>query len=119
MSAGALDVYTAAIQMKKGRPATKLTVLCEASRRVELEQIVFQETGTLGIRRWTATRSKLPRSAHAVETKFGSIAGKVAELPDGSKRFTPEFDACEQIASAKNVAIDVVYEAARQAFSRS
>ena len=116
MTAGALDVYTAAIQMKKGRPATKLTVLCESARRAELEQILFQETGTLGIRRWTATRSKLPREAHSVETSFGSVAGKVAELPDGTRRFTPEFDACQQIASAKNVAIDAIYEAARKAF---
>ncbi len=82
---GALDVYTTAINMKKNRPATKLTVLCEAASRGQLESILFEETGTLGIRRTIADRSTLPREAHEVRTEWGSVTGKLATLPSGAR----------------------------------
>ncbi len=113
---GARDTYATAIQMKKGRPAFKLTVLCDTDKRHEMEQILFHETGTLGIRNWTAKRAILPRQPHTVTTRFGTVLGKLATLPDGTQRFAPEFDACEQIARAQNIAIDTVFTAARNAF---
>ena len=116
LATGALDVYSSAIQMKKGRPAVKLTVLCTSDRRGDLERILFEDTGTLGVRHWVADRRKLPRSACAVETPFGSIDGKVAELPSGERRFTPEYESCRLLARDQRVPIDVIYAAAQRAF---
>ncbi len=115
--AGALDVYTTAIQMKKNRPGVKLTVLCRAEQMEKLERIVFKETATLGIRRWAASRHKLERRPHLVDTAFGSVAGKLAVLENGEISFSPEFEACRTIAQDKQVALREVYDAARQAFA--
>lgn len=116
MEAGALDVFTTAIQMKKNRPGVLLSILCDELLISKLEKIVFKETGTLGIRRWPATRHKLERKAHSVETALGTIAGKLATLSDGSVSFSPEFESCRQIATEKQLALKEVYEAAMQAF---
>jgi uncharacterized protein (TIGR00299 family) protein len=116
---GALDVYSTAIQMKKNRPGVKLTVLCEAPRIAELEQILFRETTALGIRRWPAERHKLHRSPHSVNSPWGTIDGKVAVLADGTRRFAPEYESCRRVAQQHDVPLPSVYEAARQAFESS
>lgn len=114
--AGALDVYTTAIQMKKNRPGMKLSVLCDASLIKKLEKIIFRETATLGIRRWPASRHKLERRQHNVETQYGSVVGKLALLADGSTSFSPEYESCRQIAEDKKVALKDVYDEARRAY---
>ena len=115
--AGALDVFTTAIQMKKDRPGVKLTVLARPQDVGQLEAILFRETTTLGVRRWTADRSVLPRQKHEVETPWGSVAGMVGWLDDGQPRFSPEYDACQRIAQKQDVPLRAVYEAAHRAFT--
>jgi uncharacterized protein (TIGR00299 family) protein len=114
--AGALDVYTTSIQMKKNRPGVLLSVLAPAEMVAKVEKIIFRETSTLGIRRWQACRHKLERRPHTVETPLGTIEGKLAVLPDGGQSFSPEFEACRRIAGEKNVPLKDVYEAAMRAF---
>lgn len=114
--AGALDVYTTAIQMKKNRPGVKLSVLCSQSRIEMIEQILFAETTTLGIRRWPVRRHVLARQPHTVQTEWGPIEGKVGWQPGGPPRFAPEFEACQRIAMAQGVPLRQVYEAAQRAF---
>lgn len=114
--AGALDVYTTSIQMKKNRPGVLLSVLCPAELLAKMEKIIFKETSTLGIRRWQAARHKLDRRPHTIETPLGAIEGKLAVLPDGGVSFSPEFEACRRIATEKNVPLKDVYEAAMRAF---
>ncbi len=116
MEAGALDVYTTAIQMKKNRPAVKVTVLCGKQQQTQMEAILFRETGTLGIRRWTAGRTILEREQVEVDTQWGTVRGKTARLQDGVIRFSPEFESCRQIASANKVAVRDVFQAAIRAF---
>ncbi len=116
MEAGALDVYTTAIQMKKNRPAVKVTVLCGKQQQTQMEAILFRETGTLGIRRWTAGRTTLEREQVEVDTQWGTVRGKTARLQDGVIRFSPEFESCRQIASANEVAVRDVFQAAIRAF---
>ena len=116
LSAGALDVYTTSIQMKKNRPGVTLTVLCDASTREQLESILFRETTTLGIRRWLAGRHTLPRQTHTVESPWGPITGKLVHLPHGQRRFSPEYESCRQIAAAHHVSLLDVYTAAGQAY---
>ena len=114
--AGALDVYTTSIHMKKNRPGVLLTVLCGGELAPKIEKIVFRETGTLGIRRWPVSRHKLERRAHAVTTPHGQIEGKVAVLSDGSLSFSPEFESCRRLAEQISLPLRDVYEAAMRAF---
>lgn len=116
LEAGAFDVYTTSIQMKKNRPATKLTILCSSEKKSELESIVFRETTTLGIRHWPARRSILAREDHTVQTQWGSVPGKRIVGPDGAIRFSPEYDACAEVASEANVSIREVMRIATNAF---
>ena len=114
--AGALDVATVALQMKKGRPGVLLSVQCKPADADRLAEIVFRETTTLGLRRSTVTRQTLAREATKVSTAWGDLAGIVATLPDGSQRFSPEFAACQEIADKHRVPLTEVYAAARTAW---
>lgn len=116
---GALDVYSTAIQMKKNRPGTKLTVLSPPHLVNKLEKIIFRETATLGVRRWLASRHKLERQPLSVATKWGPIQGKLALLGDGSQSFSPEFESCKQTAMQQNIPLKDVYEEARRSFAES
>ena len=114
--AGALDVYTAAINMKKNRPGVLLSVLCRTGDADRLEEIIFRETSTLGIRRSVVDRHVLPREPYTVMTVWGPIEGKIARLGNDLRRFTPEFEACRRIALEKSLPLGRVYEAAQKAF---
>jgi len=116
LTAGALDVYTTPIHMKKNRPAVKLTVLCGTADRQRMEDVLFDETGTLGIRRLTAERTTLPRQTHSVSTAWGQVEGKLATLPGGRPRFSPEYESCRQIAATHQLPVAQVIEAAQRAF---
>ena len=117
--AGALDVYTTAIQMKKNRPGVKLSVLCRRDDVEPIEAVLFTETTTLGVRRWTVGRHVLSRQPHRVETPWGPVEGKVGWLADDSPRFAAEFESCRGIAGEHDVPLRVVYEAAQKAFDPS
>jgi uncharacterized protein (DUF111 family) len=117
--AGALDVYTTSIQMKKNRPGVLLSVLCPLELVAKLERIIFRETSTLGVRRWQACRHKLERRPHTVQTPLGPIQGKLAVLPDGGASFSPEFEDCRRIATEQNQPLKDVYEVAMRAFAQS
>lgn len=114
--AGALDVYTTSIQMKKNRPGVTITVLCHAPALEKIERVLFRETGTLGARRWPASRHKLERKPHSVETELGTIEGKLGWIAGSEPTFSPEFDSCSRIATERNLPLREVYEAARKAF---
>ncbi|MBI1322940.1 nickel pincer cofactor biosynthesis protein LarC [bacterium] len=115
--AGALDVFTMPIYMKKNRPAVLLSVLCDPIRTHEMESILFEETETLGVRRSVKDRTILPRKAARVRTEFGEIPGKAFwRTENDSKRFSPEHDACAKAAKSHGATLRTVQEAARQAW---
>lgn len=116
MAAGALDVYTTPIQMKKDRPAVMLSVISSLDDVSKLEAILFRETQTFGIRRQRIQRSVRERMAYTVETDFGSIKGKVGWRGDEPVIFTPEYDDCVEIAKAHGLPLRDVYMAAQIAF---
>ena len=115
--AGALDVATSALQMKKGRPGTLLSVQCRGADEQAITLIVFRETSTLGLRRQAIDRVILPRQSIQVTTDWGDIAGIAAQLPDGSERFSPEYAACREIADKNQIPLAEVDAAARRAFA--
>jgi pyridinium-3,5-bisthiocarboxylic acid mononucleotide nickel chelatase len=108
--AGALDVFLVPIQMKKGRPGTLLSVIATPESRATMESILFQHTGTLGVRYRTQSRSILSRTQVNVETPWGIVPGKVSQLPDGSVCFSAEFDACRDIAIEEGIRLADVME---------
>jgi len=110
--AGALDVYLAPIQMKKNRPATLLSVLCRPDDVPTMTAILFTETTTLGIREQTVTRHALPRIIEHVDTPYGPVHVKVAELPDGTTKHAPEYEDCRRLAEEHDVPLREVYRAA-------
>jgi uncharacterized protein (TIGR00299 family) protein len=116
MAAGALDVYSTAIQMKKDRPGVILSVVCNADDVATLETILFNETSTFGIRRQLIQRSVRQRMVYTVETDFGPIKGKLGWRPDEPAIFTPEYDDCVEIAKAHDLPLQDVYMAAKVAF---
>lgn len=115
--AGALDVYTTAIQMKKNRPGVTLTVLCQPAQIEKIEKILFRETGTLGVRRWPVSRHKLERKAHQVETEYGPIEGKLGWIAGQEPGFSPEFESCSRVADERGLPLKEVYDAAQKAFA--
>ena len=115
--AGALDVSTTAIAMKKNRPGVLLAVQCRPADHEKLAEIIFRETTALGVRRSIVQRMTLPRRTIAVNTSFGEIAGIVATLPDGTERFSAEYAACAGIAAALGLPLEQVQLAARQAYA--
>ena len=110
LAAGARDVFLTPIQMKKNRPATLLSVIAEPHDRAKLAEIIFQETTTIGIRCYPVKRLVLKRVMKKVKTRFGEVAVKVIEQPDGSKRTTPEYNELKRIATAKKLPIKVIYD---------
>ncbi len=116
IKAGALDVYSTPIQMKKGRPGVQLTVLCAAADLQRMEDILLAETPTLGVRRWPVTRKTLQRQRHEVQTAWGPVAGVVAVRGENRTTFSPEYESCRQIAASHRVPLAEVYQAARRAF---
>lgn len=118
LEAGALDVYTTSIQMKKNRPGVILSVLSPPEKIEKLERILFRETSTLGVRRWPVSRHKLERKEHTVETEWGPIAGKLGWIAGQTPSFSPEFESCQRVAAERGVPLKAVYEAAQQAYAK-
>ncbi len=117
--AGAVDVATTAIQMKKGRPGVLLAVQCPQEKADLLESILFRETTTLGLRRQLVERRVLPRRHVEVATPLGTLRGTVATLPDGSERFAPEYESCRHAADDTGAKLADVYAAAVSAYHQS
>jgi uncharacterized protein (TIGR00299 family) protein len=117
-AAGALDVFTIPVQMKKHRPGVLLSVISPQEKVGELEAILFRETATFGIRRYSAERSKLQREILTVSTRFGPVQGKKGWREE-LVIFTPEFEDCARIARQSGVPIREVYREAQRAFDQT
>lgn len=115
---GALDVFTQAIGMKKSRPGTLLTVICQPENASACEAAIFRETTTLGIRHSTQQRQILQREIQSVQTDYGTVRIKVAwsSTPDGPTNVQPEYEDCAQIARQHNIPWREVHRVALQAW---
>jgi uncharacterized protein (TIGR00299 family) protein len=114
--AGALDVFLTSIQMKKNRPGTLLSVIAKPEDRSTLESILFRHTRTLGIRWRHQSRTILDRTSIDVDTPWGLVSGKVAELPDGKILFSPEYDPCRDIADERGLRLSEVTDEVRACY---
>ncbi len=121
--AGAVDVFTQPIGMKKSRSGILLTVICPVERSLDCEQIIFTETSTLGIRRSHQTRSILPREMQSVVTKYGTVRVKVARNNllgnDAIVNVQPEYEDCAAIAQAQQLPWREIHQLALMAWYNS
>src|SRR5258706_6615011 len=112
LAAGALDVFLTPVQMKKNRPGTMLTVLCESKAVDSLADLVLTHTTSFGVRVHEAQRRKLAREIVTVKTKFGEIEVKVGRLRGRIVSRSPEYESCKQAAAKFNVSVKEVYNEA-------
>ena len=102
MRAGALDVHYTPVFMKKNRPAYLISVLCRLPDREKMEQILFAETTTIGIRRQKMERTVLDRVLGTAETSLGTIATKTLRRFDGEYT-VPEYESVAEAARKKGI----------------
>jgi pyridinium-3,5-bisthiocarboxylic acid mononucleotide nickel chelatase len=116
---GALDVFAVPVQMKKSRPGTLLTVLCQPGVAEKLTQIIFVETTTLGVRRREEQRQVLARRWIDVSTQWGNVRMKIGSLNGAVSNYAPEYEDCRRIAAEHQVPLKAVMAASIQAYLKS
>ncbi|MBW4632761.1 MAG: nickel pincer cofactor biosynthesis protein LarC [Iphinoe sp. HA4291-MV1] len=106
-AAGALDVFTQSVGMKKSRPGTLLSVICHPENLQSCEAVLFRETTTLGIRRSTQERAILQREIQQIETEYGVVRLKVAWTGATNEKVIanvqPEYEDCAELARKHNI----------------
>jgi pyridinium-3,5-bisthiocarboxylic acid mononucleotide nickel chelatase len=114
--AGALDVFYAAVQMKKNRPGTLVTVIAHPAKREAIAAVLFAQTTTIGVRYQEMLRDRLDREIQSVDTPVGPIRFKVATRDGRVLNAAAEFDDCARIASERGVPIKDVQAIATRAW---
>ena len=114
--AGALDVFTAPIVMKKSRLGVLLTAICHPEFQDACEAVIFRETTTLGIRRSTQQRTILYREIEVVKTEYGEVQIKVAKSGQTIVNVQPEYEDCAEIARLKNISWREIHRLALQSW---
>ena len=110
LKAGALDVWTTPIYMKKNRPAQTLTVLVDDEHQSECTKIIFEETTTLGLRVMAVDeRIECERRQAKIETTYGEVTCKVSAFDGKIVSITPEYEDCRRLASEKNVPLKNIW----------
>lgn len=113
---GAQDAWLTPILMKKGRPAVAVSVLCSARQQDAMREVLYRETGTLGVRASVVDKRMLERTVLDVTTAWGSVRVKVGFLDGRALTLSPEYEDCARAARASGVAVRKIYEeAAREA----
>ncbi len=119
LAAGALDIFSTSVQMKKNRPGQLVTLLCEAAHTQKLIDLLFRETTTIGVRTHTAHRRTLARQLITVATPLGDVRMKVARMNGTVLNAAPEFEDCQRIASAQGIPLKDVLAAANYYFQKT
>jgi len=118
LEAGAWDVYRVSVQMKKGRSGVQMTILCRPDLLPVLQELLFRETTTIGLRWRLENKLALTREFVEVETRWGKVHIKIARLPNGDQVNTqPEYEDCRRIAVEHSVPLKQVREAALLAYA--
>ncbi len=119
LAEGALDVFSVPVQMKKGRPGALLTVLAKMEDANRLAKLIFAETTTLGVRRREEQRQTLSRRWETVDTTWGPVRIKIANMNGTVSNYAPEYEDCRALAEAQHVPLRTVMQEAIQRYLRS
>lgn len=109
LEAGARDVHYMPVFMKKNRPAYQLNVICSEKDVEKMEEIIFMETTTIGIRRQKMERSVLKRETKEIETSLGKAGIMICRLPSRT-RIYPEYESVAQLSRKTGLSWQEVYE---------
>jgi hypothetical protein len=107
-AAGALDVFSTSVQMKKNRPGILVTLMCESASENKLIDLIFRETTTIGVRTHEVRRRTLEREIVPVATPLGEVRMKVSRMNGTMLNATPEYEDCRQIAAQKGIPLKQV-----------
>jgi len=113
---GALDVFLTPIQMKKGRPAVLLNVLCNEDKKAQVMDTIFEETTTIGIRTSEVNRYCLERGTSEIITPYGKVNVKISHKNGKPINIQPEYEDCRKIAEKKNAPLKKVMDSAKKKF---
>jgi pyridinium-3,5-bisthiocarboxylic acid mononucleotide nickel chelatase len=108
MKAGARDVHYVPVFMKKNRPAWVLNVICKEEDIETLQNIIFEETTTIGIRYSRMERTILPRETRTLPTPWGEVLAKVCTL-NGKEQLYPEYESVAQLSREKEIPFAEIY----------
>jgi uncharacterized protein (TIGR00299 family) protein len=108
LEAGALDVFSTPVQMKKNRPGQLVTVLCVPADKDKFSDLLFRETTTLGVRQSHVKRRTLQRESITVETSLGAVRMKIARLNGNILNVAPEYEDCQRLAAERAVPLKQV-----------
>jgi len=111
MESGALDVSLTPIQMKKGRPGFRLSVICEPHLALSCKELLLAETSAIGLRFQRQQRLTLPRRQVMVESPWGPVPVKEISALNGGHHCTPEYEACREVAARVGLPLQEVYAA--------
>ena len=114
LEAGAADVWSTPIYMKKNRPSYMLSVLCREDFIPKMEAVIFEQTTSIGIRRYSVARTVLGRRKAVAETRFGKAEVKIC-MGNGKTYFYPEYESVRAICRKQNVDFQTVYSEVRRA----
>jgi pyridinium-3,5-bisthiocarboxylic acid mononucleotide nickel chelatase len=118
LAEGALDVFSVPVQMKKSRPGALLTVLAKIEDADRLTKLIFAETTTLGVRRREEQRQTLSRRWETVDTAWGPVRIKIANMNGSVSNYAPEYEDCRTLAEAQHVPLRTVMQEAIQQYLR-
>ena len=118
LAEGALDVFSVPVQMKKSRPGALLTVLARMADANRLTKVIFAETTTLGVRRREEQRQTLARRWETVDTTWGPVRIKIANMNGSVSNYAPEYEDCRTLAEAQHVPLRTVMQEAMQQYLR-
>jgi uncharacterized protein (TIGR00299 family) protein len=118
LAAGALDVFSTPVQMKKNRPGLLVTVLSEGPNVSRLIDLVFRETTTIGVRTYEACRKTLDRELVQVETPFGKVHMKISRMNGSVLNATPEYEDCQRLATERGIPLKQVIASASFEFQK-
>lgn len=117
-TAGAKDVYITPIIMKKSRPAVKLSVLCTTDAEARINEVLFRETSTIGVRKYKVDKTMLDRVIETITTPLGDVRVKSAFYKGVCIKSKPEYDDCIKIAREKRIPVSQVYREVEQELRR-
>jgi len=117
LAEGALDVFSIPVQMKKSRPGALLTVLAKMEDANRLTKLIFAETTTLGVRRHEEQRQTLSRRWETVDTTWGPVRIKIANMNGSVSNYAPEYEDCRALAEAQHVPLKQVIQEALRAYA--
>ena len=110
---GARDVWFTPIQMKKNRPAIKLSVIVDFGMELKAVELIMRETPTLGVRVSPVDRYEAGRAVVQIETSLGVVNCKLKKLDGSVVSLSPEYEDCRKIAIRKGIPIQDVYNKVR------